>query len=77
MAVLTIACAQKEYNPKLLLYLKAEKVLRQKLSEDQGLGDSLKVLQHKYHINLEKELAKLRHNPEAWFKLIKDLKIGK
>ena len=77
--VLTILidCGQQDYNPKLIEYIEAEKELRSKISEEQGLSDSIKILQQKHNIDLEEELSKLSDNPENWIKLIKDLKIEK
>jgi len=77
--VLTILidCGQQDYNPKLVDYIKAEKELRSRITEEKGLSDSIKILQQKHNIDLEKELSKLADNPENWIKLLKDLKIAK
>jgi hypothetical protein len=68
------SCVKNEYNPRLVEYLRAEQDLRKRVSEEQGLEDSIKVLQRKYNVNLERELSKLNDNPEAWLELIKELK---
>ncbi len=73
MILFYAACA-KNYNPKLVEYLKAEKELRQRVAPANGLDDSIKVLQKKYPFNLQKEIAMLQQNPELWIKLIKELK---
>jgi hypothetical protein len=70
---LLFSCTQQKYNPRLLEYLQAEKDLRTRITEDQGLNDSLHVLQQHYKINKEEELSKLKKNPEAWLQLIKDI----
>jgi hypothetical protein len=75
LALLLFSCTQQKYDPHLLEYLKAEKTLRTRLTEAQGLSDSLSVLQQHYKINKEEELSKLKKNPEAWLQLIKDLNI--
>lgn len=75
VAVLFLSCTQQTYDPHLLEYLKAEKDLRTRITEEQGLNDSLRVLQQHYKINKEKELSKLKKNPEAWLQLIKDINI--
>lgn len=67
-------CAQHKYSQKLVEYLKAEKELRKRVTEEQGLSDSIKVLQQKYDIDLDKELSRLRDNPEAWIELFEELK---
>ncbi len=72
-----ISCTKQDYKPKLVEYLKAEKELRKRVSEEQGLNDSLTILQQKYDINLEKEISKFTDNPETWLKLLKELKIEK
>lgn len=74
---LFVVCANKDINPKFVEYLKAEKNLRKRVSEEQGLEDSIKVLQQKYNIDSEKELSKLKNNPKNWIELIKKLKIEK
>ena len=74
---LFFSCVKNEYNPRLVEYLKAEQDLRKRVSEEQGLEDSIKVLQKKYNINLERELSKLNDDPEAWLELIKELKSEK
>jgi signal recognition particle receptor subunit beta len=75
--VVVIACTKSDYNPNLVEYIKAEKELRSRITEEQGLSDSIKILQQKYNIDLEEELSKLSDNPEDWIKLLKDLKIAK
>jgi hypothetical protein len=73
-------CTKHNYHPRLIEYLKAEKDLRTRIAEEQGLEDSIKVLQQKYNIDLDEELAKLRENPEDWIEVLKELresKIGK
>jgi hypothetical protein len=72
-----IDCGQRDYNPKLIEYIEAEKELRSRITEEQGLSDSIKILQQKHNIDLEEELSKLSDNPEEWIKLFKDLKIAK
>lgn len=72
-----ITCAKHDYNPKLVEYLKAEKDLRSRVNQEQGLSDSIKILQKEYNIDLEKELSKFKDNPEAWVKLLKELRIEK
>jgi len=72
-----IACGQRDYNPNLVEYIKAEKELRSRITAEQGLSDSIKILQQKHNIDLEEELSKLSDNPEDWIKLLKDLKIAK
>ncbi|KPJ74184.1 hypothetical protein AMJ52_01620 [candidate division TA06 bacterium DG_78] len=75
VAILFLSCTQQTYDPHLLEYLKAEKDLRTRITEEQGLNDSLRVLQQHYKINKERELSKLKKNPEAWLQLIKDINI--
>jgi len=70
----SLFCTKHDYNPQLVDYLKAEKDLKKRVSKEQGLSDSIKVLQKKYRIDLEKELSKLKDNPKAWLKLLKELK---
>ena len=75
--VVVITCTKSDYNPNLVEYIKAEKELRSRITEEQGLSDSIKILQQKHNIDLEEELSKLSDNPEDWIKLLKDLKIAK
>jgi hypothetical protein len=73
----SLSCPKQDYNPELVKYLRAEKELRNRITEEQGLSDSLKRLQKKYNIDLDKELKTLSKNPEAWVKILKELKIEK
>ena len=75
--VVVITCTKSDYNPNLVEYIKDEKELRSRITEEQGLSDSIKILQQKHNIDLEEELSKLSDNPEDWIKLLKDLKIAK
>jgi hypothetical protein len=75
VAILFLSCTQRTYDPHLLEYLKAEKDLRTRISEEQGLNDSIRVLQQRYKIHREKALSKLKKNPEEWLRLIKDINI--
>lgn len=77
LLMLILACLKNDYNPGLIEYLRAEKDLRLRVNEPQGLNDSIKVLQQKYHIDSGKELARLKDNPDRWLKLIKALSIEK
>lgn len=70
-------CSRDNYHLKIVEYLKAERDLRKRVSEEYGLADSIKILQKKYHLNLDKELAKIKDNPEAWIRLLKELEIDK
>lgn len=74
LTTLMFTCSKQYYNPRLVEYLKAERDLRKRVSEEQGLEDSLRVLQKKYRINVDKELTKLKSNPDAWQHLIKELR---
>ncbi len=67
-------CTQHNYHPKLVEYLRAEKELRKRVTEEQGLNDSINVLRQKYDIDLEKEFSRIKDNPEAWIELFKELK---
>ncbi len=72
--LLSLFCAKKSpYNPKLIEYLKAERELRSKIAPEEGLSDSIVNLQKRYRINPDKELKKLKENPDAWLKLCKEL----
>ena len=72
ISILFFAVCARDYNPKLVEYLKAEKDTRRRIAPAY-LEDSIKVLQKKYHFDPEKELAILQRNPELWIKLIKEL----
>jgi len=77
LLMLILACLKNDYNPRLIEYLRAEKDLRQRMNETQGLSDSIKILQQRYHIDCEKELDRLKDNPDSWLKLIEALRIEK
>ena len=77
MSLVTLVACHNAYNPGLAQYLKAERELRRRVSAEQGLEDSLSVLRKKFQINVEKELAKIKNDPEAWLKLLKELQDGK
>lgn len=70
-----LVCTKQDYNPKLVEYLRKTRELHERLTEQEGLDDSIKVLQRKYKIDLDKELSKLRDDPEGWIKLLKELKV--
>jgi len=75
--IIIIGCARENYNPRLPEYLRAERDLRQRVNEEDGLTDSIKVLQQRYKINLEKEFSRMQSHPKAWLKLLEELKIEK
>jgi hypothetical protein len=74
VAILFLSCTQQTYNPHLLEYLRAEKDLRARITDEQALHDSLRALGQHYKINKEKELSQLKKKPGAWLQLIKDVK---
>ena len=77
ISMFILSCTKQDYNPKLIEYLRAEKDLRNRISDKQILSDSINVLQKRYHIDPELELSKLKDNPDAWLKLVRELKIEK
>lgn len=77
ISIFILSCTKQDYNPKLIEYLRAEKDLRNKISDKQILSDSINVLQKRYHLDPELELSKLKDNPDAWLKLVRELKIEK
>lgn len=66
-------CTKHDYNPRLVDYLKTAKDLSARVTRENGLDDSTKVLQKKYEIDFEKELTKLHDNPQAWLTLFEEL----
>jgi len=70
---LFLCCGRVDYNPKLVDYLKAERELRKRINQNQGLEDSLSILQKNLKIDVKKELKKIEKNPEAWIKLFKEI----
>ncbi|MGQ9465068.1 MAG: hypothetical protein ACUVQ3_01410 [bacterium] len=66
-----LCCVSNDFNPKLVDYLKAERELRKKIEQNQGLEDSLAVLQKRFQIDANKEIAKIKNKPELWVKLLK------
>ena len=74
IAFTLFTCTRSDYNSKLSKYLKAEKELRSRIGEEQGLSDSIRSLQQRYRIDLEEEYSQLGDDPESWIKLFKELK---
>ncbi|MEO0094570.1 MAG: hypothetical protein ABIL46_04895 [candidate division WOR-3 bacterium] len=66
-----LICSKNDFNPKLVDYLKGERELRKNVSQNQGLDDSLIVLQKRLGIDIKKELKKLEEKPELWIKVLK------
>lgn len=77
LLIASIFCSNQNYNPHLVEYLRAEMELRKRVSIEQGLEDSINVLQKKYRIDLKKEFARLSDQPQAWYRLIKELRSEK
>jgi hypothetical protein len=71
------ACVRTAPSPRLIQYLKAERELRQRVQSEPSKTDSIKVLQRQYHVDPDRELARLGGNPERWGALLKELKGGK
>ncbi len=72
-----LSCTKDGYNPKLSEYLKTERELRSRIGEQQGVRDSIRLLQKKHGIDADKELSKLKDNPEDWIKLFEEINIEK
>jgi hypothetical protein len=70
---LLLCCTKHDYNPRLVDYLKAAKDLSARVTQENGLDDSTRVLQKKYKIDLEKELTRLHDNPQAWLTLFEEM----
>ncbi|MEO0185436.1 MAG: hypothetical protein ABIL22_02495 [candidate division WOR-3 bacterium] len=69
----SLSCQKDDHNPKLVDYLKAERILKKTIAQNQGLNDSLTVLEKRLGIDAKKELKKLEHKPETWVNLLKAL----
>lgn len=71
------ACSKPSYHPELVPYMIEERMLKSRISVEQGLSDSLTALQKRYDIDLEHEKAVLKDHPELWVRLLKELQRGK
>ncbi len=72
--VFILFCSNKGYDNRLIQYLKEERRLRQHITQTRELEDSITSLQRRYHIDKERELARLRKQPKLWLKLLEELK---
>jgi len=75
--VVCFTCTKEDHTRRLVAYLKEERELRRRVSENEGLSDSIANLQQKYNIDVEKEISKLNDNPEVWLRLLEELSIEK
>lgn len=75
--VVCITCTTEDHTRQLAAYLKEERELRRRVSENEGLNDSIAKLQQRYNIDVEKEISKLNDNPEVWLRLLEELNIEK
>jgi hypothetical protein len=73
LTVIALTACSQNYSPKLPVYLKAEKALRSRVTPEQGLEDSIDMLAAKFNIRTDRELARLRNDPQSWVRLIDDL----
>lgn len=72
--ICAITVCRKGYHPRLVEYLKAEQRLRDRISEAKGLSDSLQALQAEFRIDRDKELERLRDDPDQWVEVLKALR---
>jgi hypothetical protein len=77
VAVIFLNCGKETHNPHLVEYLREERKLRRRINENEGLSDSISLLQQKYNIDIEKEISKLNNSPDRWLELLEELKIEK
>ncbi len=73
--VVCLFCAKDDHVSQLAAYLMEERELRRRVSENEGLNDSIANLQQRYKIDIEKEISKLNDNPEVWLRLLEELSI--
>ena len=69
---LVCSCGQYKYTA-FVEYLRAERDLRARISDQQELQDSIVSLQNKYNIDPEKEIAKLNTNEKVWISFLMEL----
>jgi len=65
---------KKTINKRFVNFLKAEQLMRDRISDPIQLRDSLEILQQKYRIDREKEITYLKDHPEQWVILLKALR---
>lgn len=75
IVVIFLNCGKETLNPHLVEYLREERKLRRRINENEGLSDSISLLQQRYNIDIEKEISKLNDNPDRWLELLEELKI--
>ena len=73
LAPLILFACRQNYNPRLPAYLKAEKELRSRVTPEQGLKDSINLLAAKFNIDPEREVARLKYDPQSWVRLINEI----
>lgn len=73
--VVFLFCTEDDHIGQLAAYLTEEREMRRRVSENEGLNDSLSDLQQRYNIDREKEISKLHDNPEVWLRLLEELNI--
>lgn len=69
--LLFVFCSTNDFNPVLVDYIRAEREMKKKIPQNQGLDDSLIALQKRLKIDVDKELKKVKNRPELWIKLLK------
>ena len=71
------SCSRKPTHDNLIKFIKAEKALRSRVGQAQGIEDSLKALREKHGIDTNISYADLIDEPDAWVDILNELKIGK
>jgi len=77
ISIIILYCSKDNNSYKFAQYLREEQALRKRLARSPELKDSIQALQKRYQIDREKELKKLKKQPELWLKLLKGLRIEK
>ncbi|MCX7995485.1 MAG: hypothetical protein N3A65_06930 [candidate division WOR-3 bacterium] len=70
LAIFLLSCSKGDINPRLVDYIKAERELRKKISQDKGLEDSLTAMKKRLKLNKDKELKQLEDRPDLWVKFL-------
>ncbi len=72
--VLAVQCRRAEETSRFAEYLKEEKRIREEVHDRSALQDSLRAMQKRYALDIDKEISRLFDQPEQWPLLLRTLK---